>query len=265
MLRLRWATPPVAFLMLVFLPLVGCGGNSPTSPSGGGKVVLHGVAVGTDGTATASAADVSARAASGNRITVTVQENTSISTTVSSNGTFELEGVPSGSFTLVFSSNTTVLGTITITGVPGQGEINIVVQVTVTTVVLIELEIDDHEGDDDEDSNKTCMIEGGKEGRKIELEGTVQSGTATNFILMVNGERSHGPVPVHVTASAAKFECKDKKGNKTSAACSSGSLAGAKVHVKGTLTECSLTAAEVVATEVKVQKAEDDEDDDDDD
>ena len=236
-------------LLMVGLPLVGCGGSSPTSPSGAGKVVLHGVAVGADGAPAASAVGVSARAASKDRITVTVQ-GTSISTTVSTNGTFELEDLPSGSFTLVFSINTTVIGTVTITGVPTSGEIQIVVQVTVTTVVLINLEIDDHENDD---ASKTCIVEGGKVGKKIELEGTVQSGTAHDFILMVNGERGHGPV--HVTASIAKFECKDNHDKSSPNACS-GSLAGAKVHVKGTLMTCSTSTAEVVATEVKVQKAE---------
>ena len=43
------------------------------------------------------------------------------------------------------------------------------VQVTVTTVVLINLEIDDHENDD---ASKTCIVEGGKVGKKIELEGS---------------------------------------------------------------------------------------------
>ncbi len=251
MMRLRGVGLYLALLM-VGLPLVGCGGSSPTSPSGAGKVVLHGVAVGADGAPAASAVGVSARAASKDRITVTVQ-GTSISTTVSTNGTFELEGLPAGSVTLVFSINTTVIGTVTITGVPTSGEIQIVVQVTVTTVVLVNLEIDDHENDDNEDHDKTCIVEGGKVGKKIELEGTVQSGTATDFTLMVNGERGHGPV--HVTASSAKFECKDNHDKNSPNACS-GSLAGAKVHVKGTLTSCSMTAAEVVATEVKVQKAE---------
>jgi len=73
-----------------------------------------------------------------------VQENTSITTTVSSNGTFELEGVPDGSFTLVFSSTTSVIGTVTVPGGANQ-EINIVVQVTVNVVVIIKIEIDGHD------------------------------------------------------------------------------------------------------------------------
>ncbi len=258
MLRLRGVGFYLALLM-VGLPFVGCGGSSPTSPSGAGKVVLHGVAVGADGASTASVGGVTARAASKDRITVTVQ-GTSISTTVSTNGTFELENLPAGSFTLVFSINTTVIGTVTITGVPTSGEIQIVVQVTVTTVVLISLEIDDQENDND--AAKTCIVEGGKIGRKIELEGTVQSGTAHDFMMLVNGNRAS--VPVHVTASSAKFECKDNHDKNSPNACS-GSLAGAKVHVSGTLTSCAAGAVpQVVATEVKVQKAEGGEAEDDD-
>ncbi len=238
-------------LLMVGLPLVGCGGSSPTSPSGAGKVVLHGVAVGADGAPAASAVGVSARAASKDRITVTVQ-GTSISTTVSTNGTFELEDLPTGSFALVFSINTTVIGTVTITGVPTQGEIQIVVQVTVTTVVLISLEIDDQENDND--SSKTCMIEGGKVGRKIELEGNVDSGNATAFKMKINGERSSGLVDVD--ALHAQFKCNGDK-NSSAAACMDTVKPHAKVHVSGTLMTCAAGAApKVVATEVKVQKAE---------
>ncbi len=257
MLRLRGVGLYLALLM-VGLPLVGCGGSSPTSPSGAGKVVLHGVAVGADGASTASAGGVTAQAASKDRITVTVQ-GTSISTSVSTNGTFELENVPSGSFTLVFSINTTVIGTVTITGVPTSGEIQIVVQVTVTTVVLINLEIDDHENDDTEDHDKTCIVEGGKVGRKIELEGNVDSGNATAFKMKINGERSSGLVDVD--ASHAQFKCNGDKGS--SATCKDSVKPHAKVHVSGTLMTCAAGAApEVMATEVKVQKAEGGDEDD---
>lgn len=239
-------------LVMVGLPLMGCGGSSPTSPSGAGGVVLHGVAVGADGAPAASAGGVSAQAASKDRITVTVQ-GTSMSTTVSSNGTFELEGVPTGSFTLVFSSNTTVIGTVTITGVPNQGQIQIVVQVTVTTVVLITLEIDDNENDhQSDDSTKTCLVEGGKVGRKIELEGTVDSGNASAFKMKINGERSSGLVDV--SAAGAQFQCEGDKSSSTT--CKDSVKPHAKVHVSGTLTSCTTSAAQVVATKVKVQKAE---------
>jgi hypothetical protein len=248
MMRLRGVGLYLA-LLIAGLPLVGCGGSSPTSPSGAGKVVLHGVAVGADGASAASAGGVTAQAASKDRVTVTVQ-GTSISTTVSANGTFELEGLPAGDFTLVFTINTTVIGTITITGVPTSGEISIVVQITVTTVVLINLEIDDHENDD---ASKTCIVEGGKVGRKIELEGNVDSGNATTFMMQINGNRSSSLV--QVDATGAQFKCNGDKGNPN---CKDTVKPHAKVHVSGTLTSCDAGAVpKVVATEVKVQKADD--------
>jgi hypothetical protein len=143
-------------LSMTFLPLVGCGGTSPASPSSGKGAVLRGVVLG-DG-ASASSGSVSALSTSNGRITVSVQENTSINTTVSSNGTFELENIPTGSFTLVFSSSTTVLGTVVVSGVPDDGQVVIVVQVTVVTVIVINIEIngvpvphDDHNDDHDDD------------------------------------------------------------------------------------------------------------------
>lgn len=236
-------------LLMVSLPLVGCGGGSPTSPSGAGRVVLHGVAVGAGGASAASATGVTAQAASKDRVTVTVQ-GTSISTTVSANGTFELEGLPAGNLTLGFTIHNTVIGTVPITGVPTSGEIRVVVQISATTVVLIDLEIDDHENHDD--ASKTCIVEGGKVGRKIELEGNVDSGNATAFKMKINGERSRALVDVN--AAGAQFKCNGDKGGPT---CKDSVKPHAKVHVSGTLTTCSMSAAQVVATEVRVQKADD--------
>src|SRR6185503_1663583 len=126
------------------MALSGCGGESPAGASG--AVVLRGTVVG-DATAMASSSSAHA-AAGGARITVTVAEDSSLTTTVAGNGTFELSGLPEGDFTLVFSSNGVELGTITITGVEPGTEIKITVRVTSTTVILIEIENAD--GDDDE-------------------------------------------------------------------------------------------------------------------
>jgi hypothetical protein len=237
-------------LLTALLPLIGCGGSSsPASPSGVG-VVLNGVVIGPD--AASSSADVSAQSTSGGRITVTVEGNPSLSTTVSANGTFVLEGLPAGSFTLVFSKNGVVIGTITITGVGEQVEIHIVVQVTSTTVTLINLDMGEDKADGgSSDSSKTCLISGGRGGEKIELEGNVASGSPTAFKMDVNGNRASRLVDV--SASGAQFVCNgDKKGS--SSTCQASVKAGAKIHVRGTLTSCTLDVAQVVATEVKVQK-----------
>jgi hypothetical protein len=127
----------LAGLALSGLTLSGCS-SSPTSPSGA-SVTIRGVALGSgasaasaghgvalsDGRAHAMTAPVSGG------ITVTVQ-GTSITTTISANGTFELDDLPAGTITLVFTENGTVIGTITITSVPSQAEVDVVVQITTT-------------------------------------------------------------------------------------------------------------------------------------
>jgi hypothetical protein len=238
--------------LLAAVSMAACGGN----PSGAsGAVVLRGTVV---GDASASAASSSERAAaSAARITVTVQQDPSLSTTVGGNGTFELNGLPEGSFTLVFTSNSVTLGTIEITGAePGQ-EIRITVQVTTTTVILISIENGD--GDDDEDdgedsdddADRTCAISGGKVGQQIQLEGNVKSGDATGFEIKVNGNRVKNGAKVQVTTGGASFKC---NGKPTTTECKSTVREGAKVHVSGMLNTCDLANASVAATEVKVQK-----------
>ena len=236
--------------LLAAVSMAACGGN----PSGAsGAVVLRGTVV---GDASAYAASSSERAAaSAARITVTVQQDPSLSTTVGGNGTFELNGLPEGSFTLVFTSNSVTLGTIEITGAePGQ-EIRITVQVTTTTVILISIENGDGDEDDgedsDDDADRTCAISGGKVGQQIQLEGNVKSGDATGFEIKVNGNRVKSGAEVQVTTGDASFKC---NGKPTTTECKSTVKEGAKVHVSGMLNTCDLANASVAATEVKVQK-----------
>lgn len=237
--------------LLAAVSMAACGGN----PSGAsGTVVLRGTVV---GDASASAASSSERAAaSAARITVTVQQDPSLSTTVGGNGTFELNGVPEGSFTLVFTSNSVTLGTIEITGAEAGQEIRITVQVTTTTVILISIEnADGDDGDDeddgDDDADRTCAISGGKVGQQIQLEGNVKSGDATGFEIKVNGNRVKSGAKVQVTTGGASFKC---NGKPTTTECKSTVKEGAKVHVSGMLNTCDLANASVAATEVKVQK-----------
>lgn len=70
-----------------------------------------------------------------------------------------------------------------------------------------------------------------------------------NFKMDVNGNRSSGLVDVGY--SAVNLSC---VGSAKSSDCKSRLAVGAKVHVSGTLTLCSPTAATVVATQVKIQK-----------
>jgi len=223
-------------------------GSSPTSPSGAG-VKLQGVVL-QDATASAASAGLSPQSAKAGKIVVTVQENPSLSVTVSGNGTFEIQDVPAGGFTLVFSVDGMVVGQITITAVGEGTTIKIVVKIKDQEVELVEIETDDG-GDQDSggDEPKSCLINGGKVNSHIELEGNVDSGTSSQFKLQVNGNRSRGLVDV--AASGASYVCNGKKG---SSDCKSNLVAGAKVHVRGNLTSCDTLAASVTATEVKIQK-----------
>jgi hypothetical protein len=241
--------PARCLLVLIAAAAMWRCGSSPASPSGGG-VKLQGVVL-QDAAATAASANLSAQSSKAGKITVTVQENPSISVTVSGNGTFEIQGLPAGGFTLVFSVNGVVVGQITITAVGEGTTIKIVVRLNDQEVELVDIETDDDEsGDQDNgDGTKTCMINGGKEGASIELEGNVDSGSSSQFMLRVNGNRSSGLVDV--AASGASYVCNGKKG---SSDCKANLLPEAKVHVRGNLTSCSMTAASVTATEVKIQK-----------
>jgi hypothetical protein len=239
-----------AAIAILALALSGCG-SSPTSPSSANSSVnLHGLALGQGAASTSSAGTYRAMSTSGS-VTVTVQ-GTSLSTTISGNGTFELDGLPAGTFTLVFTSNGVTLGTITITSVPNQAEINLVVQIT-GTVVMVKVEINgtdetDNEKNGNDTGTKTCVINGGTVGSPIELEGSVKTlVTKTSFLMSVNGERADGSVTVD--AASASFDCAGVKGT-----CDVNLIQpGAKVHVSGSLTSCSLTTALVKATQVKFQ------------
>ena len=235
-----------AVIAVLGLAHSGCS-NRPTSPSStSAGVTLHGATFGQGPASTSSAGGLQAMSVpSGARVTVTVQENPSITTTISGNGTFELEGLPAGTFNLVFSRNGVTLGTITITSVPNQAEINVVVQITATTVVLVKVEINGTDTTDDE--TRTCLIEGGRVDAGIELEGSVSSVSGTSFEMSVNGERAGALVTVDTVK--ASFDCAGIKGT-----CDATLLkADARVHVRGTLTSCSMMAAHVKATEVKFQ------------
>ena len=228
-------------------------GSSPASPSGGG-VRLQGVVL-QDATAVSARAGVSAQStASTGKIVVTVQENPSLSVTVSGNGTFEIQGLPASGFTLVFTVNGVTVGQIAITAVAEGTTVKIVVNVSAQAVELVDMETDNDTGPGTapgtgDQGTKSCMIEGGRVGAGIELEGNVDSGGSSQFKLRVNGNRSSGLVDV--AASGASYKC---NGNKGGSDCKSNLKTGSMVHVGGNLTSCTTSAASVTATEVMIQK-----------
>jgi hypothetical protein len=312
------------FLALVAVAgIVSCGG--PSDPSGEG-VTLRGAIVG--GPVGYGAPEP---------ILVTVQEAPAITTTVASDGSFTLRGLPDGAFTLEFTRGSRSLGTLSFDAVKpnqeitirvalsvdgrsivlleekrngiGHGEIeiegrveavlalnpegesrflidgyNVVVKagetairqgnqprsvndltvgrrvhvkgawLTSTTgtgqmVLAREIKLQGEDGGDDDAS--ACLISGGKQGKKIQLEGHVAEGATTRFLMQVNGNRAQGLVDVD--ADAASFECNGQKGLSDDQ-CRALVVPGAKIHVSGLLEACDATVARVVASEVKLQK-----------
>jgi len=97
---------------------------------------------------------------------------------------------------------------------------------------------------------RLCIINGGRVGDGIELEGKVASGGALpSFMMNVNGNRASGPVSIE--AASAAVRCNGP--STTPLVCQARVTGGAKIHVRGTLTSCTTTAASVAASEVKVQ------------
>jgi hypothetical protein len=312
--------------------LAACGGN-PASSSGDG-VVLRGTVVGASAVG-ASALSVGTAPATAEVVTVTVQENPAITTTVGADGSFTLRGLPEGGFHLVFSSGGVPLGTLFFTEVKPNQEITVTVQVTGSTVTLLEdrrngighgdVEIEGRvdqvltvnlagdskfvidgrtviarpgqtairegnrarsvkevlagqqvhvkgvwqaattaaaqevlaweiklQGGVDEPAQqpgRACMINGGRVGDGIQLEGRVASGGLPSFWMTVNGNRASGQV--EILAGSAAVRCNGP--STTPAQCQARVTSGARIHVDGTLSTCSTTAASVAASEVKVQ------------
>jgi hypothetical protein len=241
------------------LTLAACGG-SPTGPSG--AVNLRGTVVGDTSAAAAASISGERAASSAARITVTVQEEPGLTTTVSGDGTFALDGVPEGRFTLAFTRDGVPLGTIDIAGATAGQDIQITVRVSHNRVVLVDMEKvgrndddedaeGDNDGEGDGDASRTCAISGGKVGEGIELEGHVAAGDSSGFELRVNGNRVKNGATVRVATSGASFKC---NGKPTATECRSTVKPSAQVHVRGQLNTCDLSNALVAASEVKVQK-----------
>jgi hypothetical protein len=239
---MRWAAVVIAALMAV-----ACGGESPTGATGSG-VVVQGVVLG-DG-ASVSAADTRApQAAQAKKVTVKVEGST-LTVDVNANGTFQLTGIPSGTFTLVFLADGVEVGRVVVTAGDGS-EVKIVVQVTAGQLIVVEIKVEDGSGSNTGSNTSSCSVNGGTLGQKIELEGNVESGSSAAFKMSVNGRAGF---PIDVSAASASFKCVGGAKTSSDAECKASVKSGAKVHVSGTLMTCTTSTANVTATEVKVQK-----------
>src|SRR5437773_4063013 len=124
-----------SILTVAAFVLMACGGN-PASPSRDG-IVLRGTGVGASAFG-ASALSVGTATAPAEVVTVMVEENHAITTTVGADGSFTLRGLPEGGFHLVFSSGGVTLGTLAFSEVKPNQEITVTVQVSGSTVTLLE-------------------------------------------------------------------------------------------------------------------------------
>jgi hypothetical protein len=229
----------------------GCGSEGPTGSSAAGGVGVQGVVLGNG--ASVSAADTQTSSSGAKKVTVKV-EGTSLTVDVSASGTFQFTGIPSGTFTLVFLADGVEIGRVVVSAADGS-EVKIVVQVTAGTLVVVEIKVESPTSAPSPGAtpatSSSCMVNGGTQGQGIELEGDVFSGSSAGFKITVNGRSS---VPVDVNTSGASFRCIGSAKTTSDAECKASVKPGAKVHVSGTLTSCSSSAALVTAAEVKVQK-----------
>lgn len=205
--------------------LAACGGN-PASSSGDG-IVLRGTVVGAP-TSVASSFSVGASSAS---VTVTVQENPAITTTVGADGSFTLRGLPEGEFHLVFSMNGSTIGTLAFSEVKPNQEIIVTVQVSGSTVTLL-------------DDRRNGIGHG-----DVEIEGLVTA------VLLLNPAGDSRFTIDGKTVVARPGETAIREGN--TARTVADVTVGHQVHVKGVWLPAEPSGQPVLAHEIKLQDADD--------
>src|SRR5688500_14710050 len=81
----------------------------------------------------------------------------------------------------------------------------------------------------------TCMINGGRAGEGIELEGNVAAGAFPTFTMNVNGNRASGPVSIQASAGSARCSPANGPNAPTPAQCEARISGSQRIHVSGTL------------------------------
>lgn len=216
----------IVFISLILgaLGLAACSG--PSSPSAAPDVVLHGVLMG--GSAGGGATAFSG-GNPGEPIVVTVQ-GTAITTTVGDDGSFTLRGLPTGSFTLVFTQGGVTLGTATFAQVMPNQEITVTIEVTPSGVTVV-------------DERRTGIGHG-----DVEIEGLVEQILELNPVgdsrFMIDGRE--------VVARPGQTAIREGNTAKTV----NDVLVGRQVHVKGTFMDPVRGVTPVLASEIKLQGPE---------
>jgi len=240
----------LALLLIGLSTLTACGGGSSLAGPSPGLVVLKGSVLGGGAASTASAygfgatGSTSPRLASG-VITVSVQETPAIATTVASDGSFTLRGLPTGAFTLVFTLDGATVGTLTFNSVLPNQELTITVSLSTSNLTLVE-EKRDGIGHGD-----------------LEVEGRVEQ----VLLLSTTGDSRFLIAGHTVVVRPGQTTIRRGNAQKTAADLT----LGMSVHVKGSWLPAEGSVQPVLAAEVKIQDqgngdddGEDDEDDDND-
>ncbi len=220
----------IGLLAAALAVLSACGGGGPAAPSaaaGGSGVVLTGTLLGAP---TGASSGATTYAVTG-QLMVSVVENPAITAVVAPDGSFTLRGLPSGGFTLQFTLDGTVLGTLAFTEVAPNQEITVVVELAGSTVTLVE--------------EKRNGIGHGD----VEIEGAVEAVLA----LDPAGDsrfRIHGYEVV-----ARPGETAIREGNRGRSVTDVS--VGRQVHVKGTWLPAAGTRQAVLAQEIILQGSTD--------
>ncbi|HET7291269.1 MAG TPA: DUF5666 domain-containing protein [Vicinamibacteria bacterium] len=213
--------------------IAACGGGSPAGPSSAQGVSLSGRVVG----GPVGFASASSGASSAVTLTVKVQE-TGDQTTITTDGTFTLRGLPEGAFILEFwegGVGGTLLGTIAFTEVNPNQQITITVSLDGGTVTLLE-------------QRRNGIGHG-----DVEIEGLVEVAPATPDPNTENTFTIDG-----YTVVTRPLETSIREGNRRRTVADV--TQGRRVHVKGVWETSATGGQQVLAHEIKLQA--DDEGDD---
>jgi hypothetical protein len=221
----------IVLVSLALVTLVACGGEGPSQPSANATdVVVKGTVLGTAfGSSSAYglsslASPVTSITAS---ITVAVEGRPGISTIVSSDGSFTLRGLPTDSFTLVFSREGAPLGTLRFNTVLPNQELTITVNLTGNAVVLV-------------DEKRNGIGHG-----DIEVEGSVDQ------VLVMSASGESRFIVNGRTVVVRPGQTAIRQGNTPRQV--SDLTVGRRVHVKGTFLPMEGSVQPVLATEIVLQ------------
>ncbi len=223
-----------ALILLSLMTLTACGGGSgnPVGPSASGGVVLAGTVVGatTSSSLAFGATSTPATPSITGAVTISVQESPAISTTVGADSSFSLRGLPTGSFTLVFTRDGVRLGALSFTSVLPNQELNITVNLTGASVVLLE-------------EQRNGIGHG-----DLEIEGSVEQ------VIVLGGASDSRFLIDHRTVVVRPGQTTIRQGNTARAAADL--IVGRHVHVKGVWLPAEGSTQPVLAYEIKLQEGE---------